>query len=86
MQSRYSKTKVFGIKSVKDYNDGKPVKESESWPGLCTVRTGVAASFVKTSDFELGASIDFAYPYFQNVVVDTGLQIQIKDFLLKKNI
>ena len=77
----YSKTKVFGIKSVKDYNDGKPVKESESWPGLCTVRTGVAASFVKTSDFELGASIDFAYPSFQNVVVDTGLQIQIKDFL-----
>ena len=67
----YTKAETIGITE----------KEAGSWPGFCTLRTGVAAGLVQTDDFELGASFDLAYPEFQNVVIDTGLQIQFKDFL-----
>ena len=67
----YTKSRAPGIKGG----------EADSWPGICTLRTGAAASFVRRPDFELGASFDLSYPKFQNVVVDTGLQLQVKDFL-----
>ncbi|MBP3772206.1 MAG: hypothetical protein J6I53_05880 [Treponema sp.] len=73
----YSNTETAGIKSVYD----ETYDEVDSWPGIATVRTGVAASLVQERDFELGASFDLAYPAFQDVVVDTGLQLRVKDFL-----
>lgn len=78
----YNDTKTFGIKSIKDIKDGKkPDDEVDAWPGIATIRTGVAASLVKTDVMDLGASLDLSYPAFQNLVVDTGLQIQLWDFL-----
>ena len=55
--------------------------EAEKWPGFCTLRAGLAGSLVKTDSFELGASMDFAAPTFQNFVFDTGVQILVMDFL-----
>ena len=74
----FTNTETIGIKSAKDEDYGtKP----DAWPGICTIRTGVAAVFIKQQDFNLGASFDLSYPGFQNVVVDTGLQFQFRDFL-----
>ena len=78
-----------GIKTAKDIRDavdsGTPAALSPSktslWPSIATLRTGVAATMLKTDAVALGLSLDFAFPGFQNFVTDVGLQLQIKDFL-----
>lgn len=59
----------------------KLLGECTMWPGFGTLRTGVAASLVKTDSLNLGVSLDVSYPFFQDLVVDTGIQFQVKDFL-----
>ena len=80
---------TMGIKSAKEFRDsvdGDKVKDfnpddATMWPGLCTLRTGVAATLVRTDIMDMGLSLDLAYPSFQNVVADVGLQLQFWDFL-----
>lgn len=55
--------------------------EAGSWPALATLRTGAAAAFIKNEQVNLGLSLDFSYPSFQNIVIDAGLQMQIHDFM-----
>jgi len=76
-------SKTLGIESVKNFKDEKyeDMSDGTSWPGIATIRTGIAASFLKTDVMELGSSLDFSVPAFQNFVMDLGLQIQLWDFL-----
>ncbi|MBQ8013196.1 MAG: hypothetical protein IJ257_02195 [Treponema sp.] len=74
---------TLGINSISAVKDGRyeDVSNGQSWPGIATIRTGIAASFVKTDVMDLGSSLDFSFPAFQNLVMDLGLQIQLWDFL-----
>ena len=74
----YTSSETAGIKSSLD--DGE-FEMADSWPGIATMRTGVAATMVSTDVMDLGLSMDFAYPAFQNFVCDLGLQLQFWDFL-----
>lgn len=85
--------KTVGIKTAKNIRDwadsssasgseskgGPSVEEATAWPGLCTIRTGVAATMLRTDIMDLGLSLDLSYPFFQNLVADVGLQLQFWD-------
>lgn len=53
--------------------------EISQYPTIATVKAGVAGSFIKTDDVELGVAIDFTTPCFQNLIVDFNTQFAIKD-------
>ena len=74
----YTSSETIGIES--SYKDGK-FEMADNWPGIATMRTGVAATMLSTDIMDLGLSMDFAYPAFQNFVCDLGLQLQFWDFL-----
>ncbi len=59
----------------------KYVGTSYDWPGIATPKAGVAGSFLKQENFEIGASADFSSPSFQNFVIDAGLQILINKII-----
>lgn len=46
---------------------------------MITPRTAIAATLVDTKAVKLGASAGLAFPTFQNLVFDTGMDILIKD-------
>ena len=85
--------KSLGIKSAKKIRDyansdsdgadkgGLSLDDASAWPGVATLRTGVAATMVRTGIMDLGLSMDFAFPGFQNFVTNIGLQLQFWDFL-----
>ena len=56
-------------------------QNASAWPGVATLRTGAAASLIDTKYFKTGLSLDFAYPGFQDVVVDAGLNMLIADVI-----
>ncbi|MDE5775811.1 MAG: hypothetical protein K2H67_02910, partial [Treponemataceae bacterium] len=51
------------------------------FPTFSTIRAGAAAELVRTENFVLGLSLDVTTPFFQNVIFDSGLQIEIAHFL-----
>lgn len=67
----YTKTEVIGIEKDK----------AKDWPGLATMRIGVASNLLEMKDFKLGTSFDLALPSFQNLVIDAGLQMKMFDKL-----
>ncbi len=85
----YSKSEVLGIKAFESQGDWyedsfsnnfkklKEDEEADKWPALATFRTGVAASLIDAENFKLGLSLDTAFPTFQNVVLDAGVNILI---------
>ncbi|MBR1722098.1 MAG: hypothetical protein IJ727_06405 [Treponema sp.] len=84
-----SSNKSLGIKTAKNFRDyvdsssdsGFDYDDASMWPGICTIRTGVAATMLRTDIMDLGLSLDFAFPGFQDFVTDIGLQLQFWDFL-----
>lgn len=72
-------------------NLGKPLKntdlvgidgsKAEKWPGIATLTMGTAATLFDSKYFDIGASLDFAFPSFQNFVLDAGLQMMICDIV-----
>lgn len=76
----YTDSETIGIESDLD-DDDVDISEADSWPALATLRTGVAASLIETDQLDLGLSLDFSYPTFQNLVIDTGLQMEIRDIV-----
>ena len=77
-----SSDKSIGIKTAKAIrNDDDDLDDATAWPGIATIRTGVAASMLRTKDLDLGTSLDFSFPGYQDFVMDLGVQLQIKDFL-----
>lgn len=79
----YNETEVRGIGDDADTYATRAVDwdYAENWPSLATLRTGVAATLLEKGKFVLGGSFDLAYPSFQNVVCDIGLQMQYSSFL-----
>jgi hypothetical protein len=68
----YMYTTLPGIDSTVD---------SGSFPQIATLRAGAAAVFFSNNYFKGGASFDLAVPGFQNLIVDTGLQLSFNDML-----
>jgi hypothetical protein len=68
----YTSTTVIGINDSKD---------AGAFPGIATIRTGMAATFMKTSSLTGAFSADVSIPTFQNFIFDTGLQFVYRDFL-----
>lgn len=81
----YSNKNNLGFKTAKNLRDSTDgnyeTEDSTSWPGLCTIRTGVAATMLSTDIMDLGVSLDLSFPFFQDVVADAGLVLQFWDFL-----
>lgn len=67
----YNSANVYGIYGA-HYNN-----EWTSFPGFMTMKAGAAAEFVNTKDFVLGLSVDVTTPFFQNVILDGGVQLKI---------
>lgn len=86
-----SSEKSLGIKTAKDYRDWVDSKsenkfegdDATAWPGICTFRMGAAATVLTTDFMDMGASLDFSFPAFQNFVADLGLQMQFLNEHLK---
>lgn len=51
-------------------------------PSFATIKAGAAASLFKNDVMNLGASLDFTTPCFQNLIVDMGLQFSLKNMLV----
>jgi len=68
----YDSTTVIGIKESSN---------SGAFPGVATLRTGMAATFLKSGFFTGAFSADVAFPSFQNFVLDTGIQFLYRNFL-----
>ena len=65
-------------------NIGKTINTSYDWqgfPAMFALRAGAAAEFVHTKDFVLGLSVDVTTPLFMNLIIDSGIQFRIKDFI-----
>jgi len=66
-------------------NLGKNLGSEESifgYPSLATVKVGSAASLYKNEIVNIGYSLDFTTPCFRNLIVDTGLQLSVKEMLV----
>lgn len=70
----YNNADVIGINS--SALNGWP-----SFPTFLTIRAGAAAELVRLENFALGLSLDVTTPLFQNIIFDTGVQIEIAHFL-----
>lgn len=71
----YNDAKVYGIYGA-HYNN-----EWNSFPGFLTMKAGAAAEFINTKDFVLGLSLDVTTPFFQNLILDGGVQLKIIDMI-----
>lgn len=69
----YHNADVIGIKSS--------VNVWPSYPTFMTIRAGAAAELVHIENFALGISLDVTTPLFTNFIFDTGLQIEIANFV-----
>ncbi|HAH62102.1 MAG TPA: hypothetical protein DCL73_08410 [Treponema sp.] len=68
----YTFTTLEGIDSDEDV---------ESFPQIATLRAGAAAVLFSNDYFKGGVSLDFAIPGFQNLIIDTGLQLSFNNML-----
>ena len=65
-------------------NMGKTLGSSRDWqgyPGLFCFRGGAAAELIHAEKFVLGLSFDVTTPLFMNLILDSGLQMRICDFV-----
>lgn len=65
-------------------NLGKTLASDRNWqgyPSMFTFRGGAAAELVHAKNFVLGLSVDVTTPLFMNLIVDSGLQMRICDFV-----
>ena len=65
-------------------NIGKTLGSSWDWqgyPGMFAFRVGAAGEFIHTEEFVLGMSLDVTTPLFMNLIIDSGIQFRIKDFV-----
>ncbi len=65
-------------------NMGKTLGTSGRWhgmPSMFTFRAGAAAELVHTDKMVLGLSFDVTTPLFMNLILDSGIQIRICDFV-----
>ena len=70
----FSRANTLGVKSHFG-NDWS------GFPTFSTIRAGAAAELVRTENFRLGLSLDVTTQFFQNIIFDSGVQIEIAHFL-----
>lgn len=70
----FNKTDTVGVKS-------RIGSDWSGFPTFSTIRAGAAAELVRTENFALGLSLDVTTPFFQNIIFDSGVQIEIAHFL-----
>ncbi|MGL4986812.1 MAG: hypothetical protein ACRC5H_06720, partial [Treponemataceae bacterium] len=59
--------------------------DDKAWyPGMFTLRAGTAATLVDIKNFKMGASIDMAFPTFQNLLFGVGLGFVFFDIVTLK--
>jgi hypothetical protein len=55
--------------------------DSESFPGRFTPRIGVASTFLDLNKFDAGFSFDVSVPFFQNFILDAGVQARFAEIV-----
>lgn len=71
----YTNTEVWGIEKKKNEAN------FDGFPYFSTIRTGIAFELLHYEDFILGMSLDVTTPMFQNLIIDSGLQIEALKFI-----
>lgn len=71
----------------KNYSKGRNVgifsdAPISPFPTMCTVNAGVAASLFRNDIIDIGASLDFSTPFFQNLLIDGNIQFAIKNMFV----
>ncbi|MBR5095551.1 MAG: hypothetical protein IK094_00395 [Treponema sp.] len=65
-------------------NLGKTLGSDRNWqgyPSMFTFRGGAAAELIHAKNFVLGLSVDVTTPLFTNLIIDSGIQMLICDFV-----
>ncbi|MBD5441766.1 MAG: hypothetical protein HDR33_12315 [Treponema sp.] len=70
----FNNTNTIGVKS-------RAGGDWSGFPTFSTIRAGAAAEFVRAENFVLGLSLDVTTNFFQNIIFDSGLQMEIAHFL-----
>lgn len=65
----------------KNYGSTEEKDFLSSYPGFCTIRAGASGLFFANDNIKIGGSLDLSTPCFCNMVMDTGLQLTLKDML-----
>lgn len=70
----------------KTYNDTDVLdlnyeEDASSFPSPLSAKGGASTVIFEVNDFKLGLSADVMFPFFQNFVFDTGVQLRWKDML-----
>lgn len=60
----------------------KAASSTSAFPSIATLKLGCAASLFKNDVLNAAYSFDFTIPAFQNLIVDLGLQVSLKDMLV----
>ena len=65
-------------------NLGKTIGSENNWqgyPSVFTFRGGIAAELIHVKNFVMGLSADVTTPLFMNLIIDSGIQLRICDFV-----
>lgn len=76
----FNNQKARGIRDKNEDDAGKWYG-TDTYPAVATVRTGAATLFVDSKHIKFGASFDISAATFQNLMLDAGLQLGIRDVL-----
>ena len=77
----YSGDELLGMNSDSRDETGEDWEEASMYPGLATLRVGVASTLFDTGAFVGGWSADLSVPTFQNAIVDLGFQVCYNDII-----
>ena len=71
----YNQTEVYGA-------DGRKNSAGFSgFPYFVSLRSGVATKVVDNDVCKVGLSVDVTTPFFQNLIIDSGVQVELFDFI-----
>lgn len=72
----YNKAHIYGIKGAHDDS------QWSTFPGFLTMKAGAAAEFINQKNFVLGLSVDVTTPFFQNFIIDAGVEMHMLKFII----
>ncbi len=75
----YSGSELLGMKGDSRDETAEDWEEASMYPGLATVKLGVASTLFEKGLFMGGWSADLTVPTFQNAIVDLGFQVSYAD-------
>ena len=77
----YSGSDLVGMKGDSHDLTDEDLDEASMYPGLATLRFGVASTLFDTGAFKGGFSADLSVPTFQNGIVDLGFQTSYNEII-----